>query len=393
MDSSPQFGQDWEITEVVYILDPVAAFVAIRRMAKMMPDINDADSETWGLWCDALSGDETKEIQQLHREILDSGMKHVLIPAILGARHSGLINKLHSLLHSAKMDMRTWRMVKAAIGKASGFVSDQGTEHLVKTVHGNFESLQASGNIPRLLDPSGRIAEPNQQPEVVDPEEGSSCKRRRIGEPNVGAGKADLDTIDLEAELENLLDVDAPPSASAMDLEAELAKVPDVDVPPSPVVVDLENDEATCKHPGCCLPAFTVCVHCHAELCHLHCGALACGNEDAAARVRLNETQSRCHEHLYIPTSQRSLTRSCKGYIRCPCQQCVQERAGLLCPCPSCTPPPPGYKNKYTYQQTCSVYLRAYVDAYLHRHDVRTYLYVYISTCRPRWTWHSTYRQ
>ena len=108
-DNSPQRGWDWEIHEVTLVHNAVSVFLAIKRMVSLLPDAMDMDD--WGKWVDSLDDEQRKTVQRLHQKILDAGMKHVWIPTILGARHSGFVQKVHSLLRAAKTDTGTWQMV------------------------------------------------------------------------------------------------------------------------------------------------------------------------------------------------------------------------------------------------------------------------------------------
>ena len=268
----------------------------------MMPDFIDMD-DSWGKWVDFLDGGQSSEVQRLHRRILDGSLKHVLIPTILGSRHSGLVQKVHSLLHAAKMDAQTWKMVKRMMAKFSGFVSDQGTEHLFATVETNFKDLRISGALPHLADPTQEGSHGDEAPMMTTPPSTMTAPPAKIR-------KVDESMTDLELEFA-LAQVITDPESMVIDLDEE---IPDT----------------FCGHPGCELPVHTCCVHCLMPLCHLHCGAL---DRD---HLELNQAQSRCHEHLNVPEGHHGIVQSPRGYVRCPCQRCMTARDGLLCPCPQC---------------------------------------------------------
>ena len=212
------------------------------------------------------------------------------------------------------MDTGTLKMVTRVLAKCSVYVSDQGTEHLIAGVQTNIAELRTAGALPHLLDPSRQSpATPSHDdpiPQVLWPLSGDTTPPTAIGERPAKRQKID-EIVDLEVELGQLF-----AGAESMVIDSEFNE---------------RGHSDSCSYPGCSLAVHTCCIHCLMPLCHLHCGAL-----DVGVR-HLDISQSRCHEHLGMPTNHRGLVHSPAGSVRCPCQDCMRARDFVPCPCRLCT--------------------------------------------------------
>ena len=115
-DSSPQFGQDWFITEIVYIqennLEAVFDAVAhIHYSCTTLLDMRRAHDAGHRLdKTGAIAINET--ISEASEELQPLLVTHMFPPSGLGKRRGSLPHKVHALLHSLWLDNGSWQNVE-----------------------------------------------------------------------------------------------------------------------------------------------------------------------------------------------------------------------------------------------------------------------------------------
>ena len=130
-DSSPQKKFDWCLTEIhsVQTCDLLRIIPLVRRLAGNRPE-----------WHDEENAEETEnahELAQLNAE-LASLLKptssdapvtfHICPPTAVGSRRSGLIHKIHALLHALFLESGSWAGVQTVLNTCRSIVTDQGVE-------------------------------------------------------------------------------------------------------------------------------------------------------------------------------------------------------------------------------------------------------------------------
>ncbi len=120
VDSSPQGGRNWELTELQYITGPDLAPTAAAARQLMLHEVRtDADAELH----DALT-----------RQVGSAVSKHILPPASLGTRQTSLPMKLHCMIHSLRLGCSSWEVCSKLCSAVCAICSDMGTEMDVNRV-------------------------------------------------------------------------------------------------------------------------------------------------------------------------------------------------------------------------------------------------------------------
>ncbi len=120
VDSSPQGGRNWELTELQIVRGEDirrAATYARELMTHYVDTFEDAEHHD--LLCQSLA--------QLF-------IRHVAPPAALGTRQSGLPMKLHAMVHSLRLECSSWATCAQLCASVCGICSDMGTEMEVNRV-------------------------------------------------------------------------------------------------------------------------------------------------------------------------------------------------------------------------------------------------------------------
>ena len=362
IDSSPQFGADWMISECRIVKDPVAVLRLCWALRDMLPD--NQSKQSLRAWSRMLDPSDIEALRSKSLKLTDLVQKHSLLPTVVGGRAASVAHKLHCFLHSLKMDMGTWHDVGQFLSQLETMTTDQGTERLVVDVPTGWTKLYESILRPRLLDCDASL---DSSLGISQPQCGLQRKRgpelSQEGADNVKRRPV-LADVEKTAEAEEVVENDSEVDYSMMP--QLVAHTPDIhDVGPidddgddllgffsgcqpcnpddKETVIDVSDDEPAtdiiatasdaCAHPGCGEAVHTVCMHCYSPLCAVHCGELSSSSNKR--HVWMLSRQSRCHAHWHVPIGQRSLVLTpFGGALRCPCMDCREARVPLRCPCP-----------------------------------------------------------
>lgn len=373
IDSSPQFGADWMISECRIVRDPVAVLKLSWALQDMLPD--DMSKQSLRTWSRMLDASDVAFLRSTSLQLVEAVQKHVLCPTVVGGRAASVAHKLHCFLHALKMDMGNWHDVGQLLSELDTMTTDQGTERLVADIPISWTKLYGSILRPRLLDcdasvksglaqaaqPRGssasvQAAQPRcglrkkRGPELSqnDPD---NVKRRTVladGEKTAEAEEVEVavDYSEMPALIDHDPDFDdvCPINDTSADLLGFFSGCQPCNPGDEETLIEISDDEDpidaipavsdACAHPGCREAVHVVCTHCYAPLCAMHCGQLSGSANQRHAWMP--SRQSRCHEHWHVPIGQRSLvlTDFGAGALRCPCMDCREARGRLRCPCP-----------------------------------------------------------
>lgn len=122
VDSSPQGGRNWELTQIDYIAgaDLLECVDFARQLA-----LHEVDSL-----------EECPEHERLRSRVAALISRHVLPPTALGTRKAGLASKLHAVCHSIRLECPDWHTASQFCKSFCSLTSDMGTEMDLNAVQG-----------------------------------------------------------------------------------------------------------------------------------------------------------------------------------------------------------------------------------------------------------------
>lgn len=118
IDSSPQGGRNWELTEIHDI------------RGEALSECGDAAREMLSM-CESVSKDSPEACdrhEELKQTIAGSIFYHVAPPSALGTRQSSLEQKLHAVMHSLRLETHSWNSADKLLKSFTCICADMGTE-------------------------------------------------------------------------------------------------------------------------------------------------------------------------------------------------------------------------------------------------------------------------
>ena len=157
-DSSPQGHENWQLSEVHTIYEPVALaniideLLALNDEEDMMLQIENEtrhiDDELGSVGVEGLEAScarSQRKGELLHR-LLTGTQRHMLPPSALGMRKASLPHKVSSIVHSLQLELWTTRDLREYLETIMNVTTDLGTEKGV----GDVPDLDVSAVLPQL---------------------------------------------------------------------------------------------------------------------------------------------------------------------------------------------------------------------------------------------------
>jgi hypothetical protein len=153
-DSSPQFRRDYLVLEYSYVRsDRLTELMGILRRLREY-----ATERATGVQ-DIISEQHRAQLTSRLNELFDT---HVMCPVGIGSGRGSILHKVHAMLHSFALDLRSWPLVFQACASVVNLTSDQGTESLLQSFP--HETVKAEGFLPQF----GFLESELQEPAAAD---------------------------------------------------------------------------------------------------------------------------------------------------------------------------------------------------------------------------------
>jgi hypothetical protein len=149
-DSSPQFRRDYLVLEYSYVqADRLTELMGILRRLREY-----ATARATGVQ-DNIGEQDRAQLTSRLNELFDT---HVLCPVGIGSGRGSILHKVHAMLHSFALDLRSWPLVFQACASVVNLTSDQGTESLLQSFP--HETVKAEGFLPKFGFLEAELPEP-----------------------------------------------------------------------------------------------------------------------------------------------------------------------------------------------------------------------------------------